>query len=135
MKTIADHAERTLLRHANAAMRIDRLRAALAERIDHTLTSHRLRAVLEDDPDRFRIVDAWNARWPEVRATDDHPHAWVVALDRPERIETSGATRLKESVRWVGRSVDGRARLEAGRWWEIVAAEEPTRQALASPAA
>lgn len=131
MNTIADHAERVLRSHPCASMRLASLRRALADRVDHSLTDLRLRTILEEAPDRFRVLDAWDARWPECRQEAARAgRAWVVALDRPDGVSCTGARRLTESVRWVGRSLDGRARLDAGRWAEIAASEEPTRQAL-----
>jgi hypothetical protein len=42
---------------------------------------------------------------------------------------------LRESVRWIGRSVDGRSTLEVGRWYAIALAEREARRALARRAA
>jgi hypothetical protein len=38
--------------------------------------------------------------------------------------------RLRESVRWLGRGVDGRSALEVSRWYAITLAERDARAAL-----
>jgi hypothetical protein len=138
MNTIALHAESALLSTPHPALRLSELLDVLAGRLDRGLTAARLRASLEDHPERFRILEAWRGRW---RAGDDPGetagHTWVVVItdpgDPPDTPKT--ALKLRDSVRWLGRGLDGRSRMAVSRWYAIALAERATREAVVRRAA
>ncbi len=162
MDVIAGAAEQILAAHPHPALRLGELLALVAERVDRSLGPDRLRCALEAEPSRFRVIESWRTRWPTLaRESSAAGDAWVVALaagaapdvstpggtgarghdrhgaatgSRTERSE-SAARMLRESVRWIGRSVDGRSTLEVGRWYAIALAEREARRALARRAA
>ena len=138
MNTIAHHAESALHSAPHPALRLSELVNVLAGRLDRGLTPQKLRAILEDHPDKFRLLESWRARWRE----GDDPgagagHTWVVAVtspgDPPDTPKT--ALRLRESVRWLGRGLDGRSRMAASRWYAIAITERATREAVLRRAA
>lgn len=144
MDRIAQAAEDVLLGHPHPALRLAELLEVLTKHVDRTLNEERLRRSLEGHPGRFRILEAWRRRWPTVasetdstdrqgRALPDQRGAWVIAVDgapEPPDRNASGI-RLRESVRWLGRSVDDRSRLAVGRWYAIAVAERDARRVIA----
>jgi hypothetical protein len=106
----------------------------LAEPIDRRLTAARVRAVLEAHPERFRIIDPLHLRWPgiadETGAGDDD--AWVLSIveRRGPGCGSSTTTRLRDSIRWMGRGVDGRSGLEVARWTTVMHAHGAARASL-----
>jgi len=140
MNIIAFHAEAALHAHPSPALRLFELVDLIAADIDRSLTVERLRAILEDHPERFRILEAWQTRWSEPLgdpAVSVAGRAWVVAASDPERPPSGprAAIRLRESVRWLGRCVDDRSPLEVSRWYAIAMAERDARAALVRRAA
>lgn len=139
MNDIARCAEVALRVHAHPALRLSELIEIVAEKIDRGLTPARLRVILEDHPTRFRILEPWHGPWrprgPAVQEATEE--AWVVGVGDPgDHAETPQiALRLRESVRWLGRGMDGRSRMEVSRWYAIVLAERATREAVARRAA
>lgn len=131
MNPLADYAQEAVLAHPGAALRLSDLLGAVAVRADYSLTLRRLRTVLADHPERFRIVDSWDARWPEVCDPErTEGRAWIVSIDDGERLLSTRAGRLRESVRWLSRSIDTRSAADLGRWEEIAVEEADLRQAL-----
>ncbi len=131
MNPLADYAHEAVRTHPAAAMRLSDLLLSVAPRADRSLTVPRLRRLLSDHPDRFRIVDAWDARWPEACDPDRaEERAWVVAVDDRCALLTKRAGRLRESVRWLSRAIDPRSTADLGRWEEIAVEEEALRQLL-----
>jgi hypothetical protein len=138
---IAACAESALRQHPHPALRLSELVELVAERIDRTLDEARLRSILEDHPDRFRILDPWLGPWrttvtrePEGARRD----VWVVAVvdpSQPPDHPAAAALKLRESVRWLGRGIDPRSPHEASRWYAIVLAERAVREAVARRAA
>lgn len=140
MNPIAICAESTLRAHTHPALRLSELVSLVAPRIDRGLDAERLRAVLEEHPDRFRVLEPWTGPWrAEAPALDSHcgEGAWVVAITDPEDPPEGPRTALKlrESVRWLSRGVDPRSTREVSRWYAIVLAERAVRSAVARRAA
>jgi hypothetical protein len=139
MHAIARCAETALRSSPHPALLLGELVELIAKSVDRGLTPARLRTILEDHPDTFRILEAWQGPWrsrePAVR--EAHTEAWVVAIAGPgSPSDTAGtALRLRESVRWLGRGVDPRSRLEVSRWYAIALAERSAREAVARRAA
>ena len=140
MNAIAKRAEATLQSHPHPALRLRELLEILAEEVDRTLTLTRLRVILEDHPDRFRILESWRGGWRGTLGAarnDDQASAWVLAvvdLGTPPDVPRS-ALKLRESVRWVGRGLDGRSRMAVSRWYAIALAERSAREAFLRRAA
>jgi hypothetical protein len=155
MDALARAAEEILTAHPHPALRLGELLDLVAERMDRGLRHDRLRCALEAEPTRFRLIESWRTRWPTLAREAGAPgDAWVVATaaegrdaPAPRGARATGAARpaegrgenasrmLRESVRWIGRSVDGRSTLEVGRWYAIALAEREARRALARRAA
>ena len=137
MNIIALRAEAALHAHPNPALRLAELLDLIAHDVDRSLTPERLRAILEDHPDRFRILDSWSRRWSGRAPDSGADSAWVVAIADPGRPPDGprSATRLRESVRWLARSVDHRSQLEVSRWYAIAIAEREARVVLERKAA
>ena len=144
MDRIAQAAEDVLLAHPHPALRLVELLEVLTENVDRTLDEERLRRALESHPGRFRILEAWRRRWPSIAAEvaptsakgpalPRQPGAWVIALEAPPGppAQTASGLRLRESVRWLGRGLDGRSQLAVGRWYAIAVAERDARRVIA----
>lgn len=143
MNSIARLAEAALHAAPHPALRLSELLEVVAERAGRSLTAATLRAVLEERPDRFRILESWTGRW-RVRersrrdgAPTEASDAWVVAVESPDTPPDAPppALRLRESVRWVALGLDGRSRLEVSRWYAIALSERAAREAVAKRAA
>lgn len=140
MNPIAICAESTLRAHTHPALRLSELLALVAPRIDRGLDATRLRAVLEEHPDRFRVLEPWTGPWrpgafePGARNSGE---AWVVAITDPGEPPEGprAALKLRESVRWLSLGVDPRSNTEVSRWYAIVLAERAVREAVARRAA
>ncbi|KPJ83006.1 MAG: hypothetical protein AMS19_05890 [Gemmatimonas sp. SG8_23] len=139
MDPIARAAEDALLAHPHPAVRLGELTRMLAEPIDRRLTAARVRAVLEAHPERFRIIDPLHLRWPGIAdetgaGADD---AWVLSIveRRGPGCGSSTTTRLRDSIRWMGRGVDGRSGLEVARWTTVMHAHGAARASLERTAA
>jgi hypothetical protein len=142
MNPIAACAESALRQHPHPALRLAELVELVAERMDRTLDERRLRSVLEDHPDRFRILDPWRGPWRSVLAPigNDTPSrdVWVLAVvdpDRPPDRPDAPALKLRESVRWLGRGIDPRSPHDVSRWYAIALAERAVREAIVRRAA
>lgn len=140
MNPIAQAAEATLHSHPHAALKLPELLELLTERVDRGLTISRLRTLLEGQPERFRILESWRGRWrPHVVGEWDNrdQHAWVVSLTASDALPDASreSLRLRESVRWLARSIDGRSRMDVSRWYAIVLSERSARKAVARRAA
>jgi hypothetical protein len=142
MDPIASCAERTLRRSAHPALKLSELLEAVSESQDRTLDAGRLRAILEAHPDHFRILEPWKGPWrspPGTLVAREGPgEAWVVAVTDPEDPPDGAgpaALKLRESVRWLARGVDGRSPAEVSRWYAIAMSERAVRRALVRRAA
>lgn len=143
MNTIARCCEAALHAAPHPALRLTELLELVADRVGRSLTPATLRAILEDRPDRFRILEAWHGPWrvrePSGREgrSAGEPDAWVVAVGSPDTPPDAPrpALRLRESVRWVALGLDGRSRMDASRWYAIALAERAAREAVVRRAA
>lgn len=140
MNPIVTCAEHVLRVHVHPALRLNELRELVAERVDRGLDIRTLRAMLEEHPELFRVIEPWSGPWrlhDQRRGHGRPPEAWVVVITDPgEGPDTSGAAlRLRESVRWLARDLDVRSPLEVGRWYAIVLAEREARLAVVRRAA
>ena len=142
MNPIARHAEALLHAAPHPALRLDELLELVAERTGRSMSRAALRTVLEERPDRFRILESWQGPWrvrehAEGGGDRRQADAWVIAVESPDTPPDAprSALRLRESVRWVALGMDGRSRLDASRWYAIALAERATREAVARRAA
>lgn len=135
MQIIALRAEEALRDSPHPALRLSELVTLLAPAVDRSLTAARLRHILEDHPDRFRLLDAWSRRWSSLHGDDEGEGSttWVVAVAAPASPPDGAgpALRLRETVRWLGASLDNRSRMEVARWYAIAAAERHARRVIA----
>ena len=141
MNEIVQSAVRLLREHPHPALRLGELLELVAERCDRTLGAGRLRALLEEHPHLFRVIDPWRGPWcatrPEASAVPS-PGPWVVVVAEPDGDDpppAAAAVRLRESVRWLSRDVDSRSTHEVSRWYAIVLAERAARKAIRRRAA
>lgn len=143
MDPLVQAAEDALLVHPHPALRLAELVTLLTEKVDRSLTEDRLRRSLDLHPDRFRILETWQGRAPTpgIRGPDEaapagrsaRGDAWVVALGDPPGPDAPGrpvGLRLRESVRWFARGMDGRSVLAAGRWYAVVMEDREARRLL-----
>ena len=140
MNTIAACAEQVLRAHTHPALRLSELVELVAGRVDRNLDASRLRAILEEYPDRFRVLEPWSGPWRSTdprRPVPERRDAWVVAISDPDDPPDvpSPALKLRESVRWLSKAVDARSVVEVSRWYAIVLAERAAREAVARRAA
>lgn len=113
-------------------------------RVDRNLTPGRLRPILERHPESFRVLDTLPGGWggrahPSGGTGAVMQHVWVVGVDPvpPDHDPAAPSThvsalRLRESVRWLARGLDGRSRVDTSRWDVIARAERATREILLS---
>ena len=141
MDPIATCAERTLRRSPHPALKMSELLESVAELVDRTLDAGRLRAILEAHPDRFRILEPCYGSWhgPErsMVARERLVDAWIVSVadpDGPPDGAGPAAATLRESVRWLARSVDARSRMEVDRWNALALAERASRETVSRAA-
>jgi hypothetical protein len=138
MNEVADCAEQILRSSPHPALRLSELHPMVAELVDRGLTLPRLRAILEGDTNRFRILDSSNGPW-RVAAPHAEPgsHVWVVGLSDPEPVpgHRRAVFRLRENVRWLARGIDERSPVDVSRWYAIALSERAARAALARRAA
>ena len=141
MNEIIQSAERMLREHPHPALRLSELHELVAERFDRNMEPGRLRWLLEQHPELFRVLDPWRGPW---RATagrgSDGPglDPWVVVVTDPDGSDPPAgpaAIRLRESVRWLSRDVDVRSPREVSRWYAIVLAERAARRVIERRAA
>lgn len=149
MNPIATYAATVLEHHPSPALRLTELREPVADRVDRNLTIARLRAALAEHPDRFKLLDPWQGPWrsgaagagaPDdpARMRDPEGDVWVVLLSEPHAGAValpSTALTLRESVRWLARSVDPRSSVDVSRWYAIALTERASRRAVARRAA
>ena len=136
MNEIVQSAERLLREHPHPALKLSELHELVAERFDRSLDPQRLRALLEEYPQLFRVLDPWRGPWRPTRGPASGSASrdpWVVVVtdpgagDQPTRHTTM---RLRESVRWLSRDVDPRSAHEVSRWYAIVLAERAARRVI-----
>ena len=136
MNPIAACAEEALRAHPHPALRLSELVEIVADRVDRGLEPARLRAALEDHPDRFTILEPWSGPWRGV----DHPglarpagEPWIVGVTVPDSGPDTPpfALKMRESVRWLSRGVDPGSSIGVSRWYAIVLAERAARAAVA----
>jgi hypothetical protein len=141
MNAIAAAAEQVLRAHPHPALRLVELVELLAERVDRSLDASKLRSALEGHPDRFRILDPWRGPWRAAGyEADGQPpdrDVWVVSVEDPgpPPIDPGPALKLRESVRWLARSVDPRSAGDVIRWHVIAISEREMRETLTKRAA
>jgi hypothetical protein len=140
MDPLVQAAEDALLVHPHPALRLTELVTLLTEKVDRSLTEDRLRRSLDLHPDRFRILETWQGRTPSPGIGDQTGassgksalgDAWVVALGDPPGPDVESrppGLRLRESVRWFARGMDGRSVLAAGRWFAVVMEDREARR-------
>lgn len=135
MNVIATHARSVLHTAPHPALRLGELLERVTERAGASVTLERLRTALEGHPDHFRILETWEGPWRVREGTSRD--AWVVAVSTPDTPPDTPppALRMRESVRWVALSMDGRSRVEASRWYAIAMAERDVRAAVVRRAA
>lgn len=127
--------------HSDPALRLPEVVKLMGGRVDRNLTSARLRPILERHPESFRVLDALPGGWDVGAHTlaegeAGMQHVWVVVvgplvspqLDGDEARIPLTALRLRESVRWLARGLDGRSRVDTSRWDVIARAERETRE-------
>jgi len=135
MDRIATCAEHILRRSPHPALKMSELLESVAEIVDRTLEAGRLRAILEAHPERFRILEPWRGTWTPtgaLLAREGSGDAWVVSVADPDGPPDDAgpmAATLRESVRWLARSVDARSRSEVDRWYAMAMAERSARGA------
>lgn len=140
MNPIVLHAEQALRAHTHPALRLSELVELIAARVDRGLDTRRLRAVLEEHPERFRLLEPWAGPWRSdgpTRRPRPHDDAWVVVVTDPDHPPDTprSALKLRESVRWLARGIDGRSAVDVSRWYAIVLSERAVREAVARRAA
>lgn len=108
--------------------------------VDRSLTAGRLRPILERHPESFRVLDAlpgtWRASANDPEGGSEMQYTWVVVLGLPQPADREDeplpsfrtALRMRESVRWLARGLDGRSRVDSTRWDVIARAERATRE-------
>lgn len=132
MNPVVACAETALRQHPDPAVRLTELLRSVAPITDRNLTVARLRSILEDHPDRFRILDSWDSRWLEPESRVPMERAWVVSLS-PGTDPPDGephARLLRESFRSISRDLDGRSRVALSRWSALRRGEREARQAV-----
>lgn len=140
MNPIVLCAEQALRAHTHPALRLSELVELIAGRVDRGLDARRLRAVLEEHPERFRLLEPWAGPWrPDgtPRRPAQPEDAWVVVVTDPDDPPDAprSALRLRESVRWLSRGIDQRSAIDVSRWYAIVLSERAVREAVARRAA
>ncbi len=140
MEHILSAAEQVLRNSGAPALRLS---ALLDELVTTTgtrmLDGPRLRSLLEARPDRFRILDPWRGPWRFVnRRAETSSDPWVVVVrdlgDGPGvAADPRVIRRVRESVRWLGLTLDARSPRQVSRWEGLVleglAAERAFRRA------
>ncbi len=143
MNEIVRQAEAALRRHAAPALRLrELLRLVRTRTSDRTLDARLLLTLLEEHPDRFRVLDPWQGPWRLAGIAGDTGEGaedpWVVLVTDPGEQDLADprlAARLRESVRWMARGIDPRARRELIRWHAMMIAAEDARALLVRRAA
>jgi hypothetical protein len=143
MDEVLRHVESALRCHPAPAVRLSELLALVRSGLSpRALDARLLRTLLEGHPDRFRILDPWRGPWRTARLSPPleggNGDPWVVVVTDPadQNLEASClAARLRESVRWVGRSIDPRSTRELVRWHALALAERDVRPRVLKRAA
>lgn len=139
MNPIATYVVRFMEAHPHPALRLSELLAPVADAVDRSLSVERLEEALSEYPDTFRILDPWKGPWSTADlGAPVAGGAWVVLLDEPSPSSPPmrGAVgTLRESVRWLARTIDARSALSVSRWYAIALSERESRKALARRAA
>ena len=139
MNPVAMYVVRFMEAHPHPALRLRELLTPVADAVDRSLSVERLREVLSEYPDTFRILDPWQGPWRVTEIGEPNTgDAWVVLLTQPESASSTprGAIgTLRESVRWLARAIDERSALSVSRWYAIALSERASRKVLARRAA
>lgn len=136
MHPIVQRAEILLQSHAHPTLQLRELLEILRRDVDQTLTGPRLRSLINEHPDRFRVLESWYGGWRQI-ASGTEPVTWVIAVGAsppPPGGDAPGHL-LRESVRWLGCGLDTRSRTDASRWYAIALTERATRKAFLRRAA
>lgn len=136
MHPIVHRAEILLPNHVHPTLQLRELLEILRRDLDQTLTESRLRGLINEHPDRFRVLESWQGGWRQI-AYGTEPVTWVIAVGASP-LPPGGATPshlLRESVRWLGCGLDTRSRTDASRWYAIALTERATRNAFLRRAA
>ena len=122
MKTTPDVVEQILSRSVPSAMPLPRL----VEAVNRELGGPRigrgdLLRSLRSRPDLFRTLDPLVGPWRRytVESWDDGgwaPDPWVIGLSPERRPQSAFVSRLNESLRCLGRQVDGCSTTSTARW-------------------
>ena len=140
MENVLSAAEQILRASGAPALRLSVLLGeVLATTGERTLDAPRLRALLEGRPDRFRVLDPWRGPWRFVGQRGAAPveEPWVVAVRDLGDGSGAGTPKvvrgIRESVRWLGVTLDERSPRRVARWQglllEGMAAERALRKA------
>ena len=129
MLTVTQTAELALRQAPEPALRLD----VLLERVRTEpgrsgLREDTLRAALEAEPHRFRVLDPWRGPWRRLEpgrlpALSRQP--WVVMVSDPgtgDAPTNRTAHRLRESVRWLALHVDDESGRSVTRWHAVAVA-------------
>ena len=138
MDPIVSHAEAVLRRHPAPALKLSELAELLKSDLPRaTLDLTVLRHRLERHPETFRFLDPWRGPWRHTREQIPgdlgaaEPWVLVVADPGADGVGSSHPSRMmRESVRWIARSVDPRSAREVSRLHGIVLEERGARGAL-----
>ena len=140
MEAIMNHAEEVLRQHAAPAMTLIELHRCLRERRPaHAPSCASLRVLMDNCPDRFRIVDPWRRPWLGAREErgGEAVDVVVMAITRgsPNDGHLAPSERLRESVRWIARAVDLRSPGNVARLYALLLAVDGARPLLRQRAA
>jgi len=140
MNPIAECAAQTLLHHPHPALRLSELLQLVAERVDRGLDTGRLRTLLEEHPETFRLLDPWSGPWrdhdgPRTAGYSVDPWVLMSTDPSPDGAPTAAGARLRESVRWIARGIDLTSPYDISRWYAIALAEREVREAVRKKAA
>jgi len=140
MEAIMNHAEEVLRQHAAPAMALIELHRQLRVRRPAFAPSCvSLRVMMENCPDRFRVLDPWRRPWVGPRDERGGEAVDVVVMTITRGSSSDGllapGERLRESVRWIARAVDVRSPGNVGRLYALLLAEDGARPLLTRRAA
>jgi len=140
MEAIISHAEEVLRHHPAPAMALTELQRRLRERRPaYAPSCASLRVLMEERPDRFRVVDPWRRPWLHTPGehSEEARDVLVMAITRASSNDGRLAPdeRLRESVRWISRGVDMRSPTSVARLYALLLAEGGTRPHLRQRAA
>jgi len=135
MDTIMSHAEEVLTQHPAPAMALIELQQRLRERRPGLAPScDSLRVLMENNPNRFRVLDPWHRPWPQTHDSCTAEAADVLVMTITRGTSNDGRlamdARLRESVRWIARGIDVRSPRSLARLYALLLAERGARPRL-----